>query len=119
MNLKSTLTFIILFLLVVATKAQMLIPFYLVNGYILVDAEVNHVKGKFIFGTGTPLNFMINNNLVPLDKNSFLGTGNAGSRQVLDIYKSNIDRIKITQSELEFKNFQHITHPNFRYGNRC
>lgn len=74
-------------MLFVATNAQIVIPFHLVNGYMLVESQVNHVKGKFIFDTGTPLNFMINNNLVPLDKDSFVVTGGAGSGQLLDIYK--------------------------------
>ena len=115
MNIKSILAFITLSLLVITTSAQVLIPFHLVNGYILIDAEVNQVKGKFIFDTGTPLNFMLNNNLVPLDKNTFVVTGKTGSGQVLDVYKSNIDRIKITQSGLEFNNLQNITHTNFSF----
>lgn len=115
MSLKSILALITLSLLFVATRAQVLIPFHLVNGYILIDAEVNHVKGKFLFDTGTPLNFMVNNNLVPLDKDSFVVTGGAGSGQVLDIYRSNIEFIKITQAGLEFKNLKNITHTNFRF----
>ena len=102
-------------MLFVATNAQIVIPFHLVNGYMLVESQVNHVKGKFIFDTGTPLNFMINNNLVPLDKDSFVVTGGAGSGQLLDIYKSDIDRIKITHSDLEFNNLENITHTNFSF----
>lgn len=115
MYLKASLTILIVSLLVAVTSAQILIPFHLVNGYILVDAEVNHVKGRFIFDTGTPLNFMINNNIVPLDKDSFVVTGGAGSGQVLEIYRSNVDGIKICQGQLEFKNLKNITHTNFSF----
>jgi hypothetical protein len=115
MNHKPILTLITFSLLFVATRAQMIIPFHLLNGYILIDAQVDQVKGKFIFDTGTPLNFMINNNLVPLDKDSFVVTGAAGSGQVLDIYRSDIGRIRITQSDLEFKNLKNITHTNFSF----
>lgn len=96
-------------------NAQKLIPFHLVNGYILIDAQVNQIKGKFIFDTGTPMNFMLNNNLVPLNKGSYVVTGGAGSGQLLDIYKSDIDRIKITNSDLEFNNLKNITHTNFSF----
>jgi hypothetical protein len=115
MNIKLILALITLSLFFVATSAQVLIPFHLVNGYILIDAEVNHVKGKFIFDTGTPLNFMINNNLVPLDKDAFVVRGAAGSGQVLDVYRSDIASIKIIQANLEFKNLQNVTHTNFSF----
>jgi hypothetical protein len=75
MKIKSILLLITLSLLINETKAQTVFPFHLVNGYILVEAKVNNIKGKFVFDTGTPLNFMLNNNLIPLDKDTFLTTG--------------------------------------------
>jgi hypothetical protein len=69
-------------------NAQKLIPFHLENVYILIDAQVNPIKGKFIFDTGTPINFMLNNNLVPRNKGSFAVKGGAGSGQLLDFYSN-------------------------------
>lgn len=97
------------------TKAQITTPFHLVNGYILVDAQVNDVKGRFLFDTGTPFNFMLNDNLIPLDKNTFLGAGKAGSGQMLEVYKSTIDRINITNTNLEFSNLRDVSHTNFSF----
>ena len=115
MKIKSILLLITLSLLINETKAQTVFPFHLVNGYILVEAKVNNIKGKFVFDTGTPLNFMLNNNLIPLDKDTFLTTGKTGSGQILEVYKSKIDHIKITNTELEFTNLQNITHTNFSF----
>lgn len=115
MSFKVFLLFFIFSLSAGTIRAQIILPFHLVDGYILVSAEVNGVKGKFIFDTGTPLDFMINNNLIPLEKNNFLSSGKAGSGQVLDVYRSDIDQIKIKHSPLEFKNLKDITHTDFSF----
>lgn len=109
------LSIAILALLAFETKAQIITPFHLVNGYILVDAQVDEVKGRFLFDTGTPFNFMLNNNLIPLDKDTHLATGKAGSGQVLEIYKSTIDRINISNTNLKFSNLRDVTHTNFGF----
>jgi len=56
-NSKSALITFIIFLFYISAKTQTVIPFHLVRGYILIDAEVNKVKGKFLFDTGTPMKF--------------------------------------------------------------
>lgn len=115
MNLKSILVCIVICFTTLISTAQIVFPFHLVNGYILIEGEVNNTKGKFIFDTGTPLDFMINDNLVNLSKDNFLSTGKAGSGQVLSVYKSAIDNITIAKSQLQFKKLINVTHTNFSF----
>lgn len=107
--------FLLLSMFSFSVKAQIVIPFHLVDGYILINAEVNNVKGRLLFDTGTSGSFMINNNIVQLEKDNFLTTGSTGSNQKLDIYLSTIDSIKISQTNLKFINPGKQMHTNFSF----
>lgn len=64
------------------------LPFHLIDGFILIEATVNDVKGKLMFDTGTPFSFFLNNNQLNLDKSKQLGKGKAGSGQKIVLFKS-------------------------------
>lgn len=98
-----------------STFSQTILPFHLVDGYILIDAKVNDTQGKFLFDSGTPTNFMLNNNLIDLDKNTFVANGTAGSGQKLTVYKSTIKNITIKNSTIEFNEIENVMHTNFKF----
>ena len=71
-------------------KAHITLPFHLINGYLLIEGNVNGFPGKFMFDTGTPFALLLNNHYVPLTKDSFLSKGSATSGQSLTLYTQNV-----------------------------
>ena len=74
---------------------KIVLPFHLINGYILIDGEVNEKKGKFMFDTGTPFGILLNNHYLELNKKDLVVSGSASSGQILDIYLDSVPKINI------------------------
>lgn len=98
-----------------STRSQILIPFHLVDGFILIDAKVNNKKGKLLFDTGTKMNFFLNNNYLSLNKSNPISSGNAHSGQALTIYSDDISSIEISGTSLKFENLKNVWHANFHF----
>ena len=64
-----------------------IIPFHIVDGYALISGSVNGELGRFMFDTGTPFDFLFNNNHINLDRDIFVGAGHAGSGQPISIFR--------------------------------
>lgn len=70
-----------------AAKEHFILPFHLVDGFILIDASVNGVEGKLMFDTGTPFSYFLNNNKLNLNKSQKIAEGQAGSGQEIVLYR--------------------------------
>ena len=70
-------------------QAKIIIPFHLFDGFILIDAEINELKGKFLLDTASPFDFFLNHEKIPLDTTNIIGEGAAGSGQKIVVHKSN------------------------------
>ena len=78
---------------------KIVLPFHLVDGYMLIDGEINGKNGKFMFDTGNPFGVFINNHFIELEKKEVSSRGKTGSGQALDVYLNSIilnRKIKIT-----------------------
>jgi hypothetical protein len=89
-------------------------PFHLINGYILVEGEVNNIKGKFMFDTGTPFGFMLNKNYTKIKTEEIIHSGSANSGQVFDIYLNTIDTITIA-NQVFYQDVPNITLADFSF----
>lgn len=69
------------------TKGCASLPFHLVDGFIVLDGEVQGQVGKFIFDTGTPFPVFLNNHVVRMRKDVLVGKGHAASGQALTLYR--------------------------------
>jgi hypothetical protein len=65
---------------------KIVLPFHLIDGFMMIDGDVQGKKGKFLFDTGTPFGILLNNHYLNIQKKDLVISGNAGSGQVLDIY---------------------------------
>lgn len=93
---------------------SIVLPFHLVDGYMLIEGEINGTQGKFLFDTGTPFNFLINNNIVKLNKTDLAVTGKVGSGQIFDIYLDSLQNVNIS-NHINLKNLGSIPHSNFSF----
>lgn len=71
-----------------AEKQYFVLPFHLIDGFILIDVTINDKEGKLMFDTGTPFSYFLNNNKVNLDKHNKIAEGQAGSGQKIVLFKS-------------------------------
>lgn len=93
-----------------------ILPFHLLNGYIMMDANVNGVKGKMMFDTGTEFPFLLNNHRINLSPDALLGKGKTGSGQEVVLYRQN-EAIKMIDfgHNIHFTNIEGLIHNNFHY----
>lgn len=113
--MKSFFSLVFFLMFFIYSQSQIIIPFHLVDGFILIDAKVNNKKGKLLFDTGTKMNFFLNNNYLSLDKSTPISSGNAHSGQVLTIYSDDINQIEIIGTSLKFENLKNVWHTNFHF----
>ncbi len=74
-------------------KKRISIPFHLIDGFILIDTEINGKKGKLMFDTGNPNKLLLNNNYLELNKKEKVGSGQVGSGQNIEIYTDEVKRV--------------------------
>ncbi|OHY93531.1 hypothetical protein BJD16_12115 [Aeromonas sobria] len=53
----------------------------------MINGRVDAVHGRFMFDTGTPFSYLLNNNILPVNKDEFIASGHAGSGQPVVIFK--------------------------------
>lgn len=96
------------------SKKSISLPFHLIDGFILIDGEVNGKKGKFLFDTGNPEGLLLNNNFLDLKKENHLGNGETGSGQQLIIYQSDISKVEII-NQITWNNLNNVKHADFGF----
>lgn len=64
--------------------------------------------------TGNPFGVFLNNNYVKLDTNNFFSSGTAGSGQKLDLYKSSVEVISLT-NQVKFEKLSNVVHADFGF----
>jgi hypothetical protein len=94
--------------------SKIVLPFHLVDGYILIDGEVNGKKGKFMFDTGTPFGLLLNNHYLELEKKEVVTSGNFGSGQIWDVYLDSVKETKIG-TQVSYEKLLNIPHSDFSY----
>jgi len=95
-------------------QEHIILPFSIVDGYILVDGQVGEISGKFMFDTGNPFGVFLNNNYVKLDTTNFFSSGNTGSGQKLKLYKSSIEKINVA-NQFKFEKLSNVVHADFAF----
>ncbi len=93
---------------------KIVLPFHLIDGYIMIDGKVNGKKGKFMFDTGTPFGLFLNNHYIDLQKTELTSSGNAGSGQILDVYLDSVGEIKIGK-QVTYEKLHNIPHSDFSF----
>jgi len=89
------------------------LPFHLVDGFILIDAEINGKRGKLMFDTGNSNNLLLNNNYLELSKESKIGEGTVGSGQQIEIFT---DVVSSVSMGLDLNmGPQNVEHANFDF----
>ena len=74
---------------------DLVIPFHLINGYILVETKINNqVNGLMLWDTGNPEFLSLNTEFFGSSKGETIGKGNAASGQTFDVYKMQIDSVE-------------------------
>ena len=63
------------------------LPMHVTNGYVFLDGRVGDRAGAFMFDTGSPFSFFLNNNYLPLELTNRIGSGATGSGQQLTVYQ--------------------------------
>lgn len=63
------------------------LPFEVESGFILLPGTVRGVPGVYMFDTGTPFTFLLNNTIIPLELTGTPAPGRAGSGQTFEIYR--------------------------------
>ncbi len=63
------------------------LPMHVTKGYVFIDGRVGDRAGAFMFDTGSPFSFFLNNNYLPLELANRIGSGTAGSGQQLTVYQ--------------------------------
>ena len=96
-------------------KSDFTLPFHLIDGYIFIDGQVNNKKGKFMFDTGTPFAFLVNNHFVPLAKDVFFAEGHAASGQPLVLYtQKRAVSVNLTE-QIKLGKLKSLPHTNFDF----
>lgn len=93
---------------------KIVLPFHLIDGFILIDGEVTGKKGKFMFDTGTPFGILLNNHYLELNKKDLVASGNAGSGQVLYIYLDSVSKINIGK-QVSYKKLLTVPNSDFSF----
>ena len=94
--------------------SKIVLPFHLVDGYILIDGEVNGKVGKFMFDTGTPFGLFLNNHYLKLEKKEVVTRGNSGSGQTWDVYLDSIKGTKMV-TQISYEKLLNIPHGDFSF----
>lgn len=68
-------------------KSPIALPFHNIDGYIMISGSVEGTQGKFMFDTGTPFDFLLNNKKLNLISDEFVSSGQAGSGQPITIFR--------------------------------
>ena len=97
-------------------QAGFTLPFYLLNGHILIDGAVNGMPGKFMFDTGTEFAFFLNNHYLPLTKDQFIAKGHTGSGQEIVLYRQTepIARLDVA-GQVHFENVRGVIHTDWGF----
>lgn len=92
------------------------LPFFSLNGHMLIDGAVDGKKGKFLFDTGTEFAFFLNNNYLKLEKEQFIARGQAASGQELVLYRqcAPLSGIGIGKA-IRFETVRGFTHTDWRF----
>lgn len=90
-------------------------PLTLVNAYPFVSAEVNGIKGKFMFDTGLNSGIEINDNAINLPGKKAVNKGQVGSGQsFMKNVNDTIAEVKF-KNGLTYRNLLNITSANFDF----
>ncbi|MCX7097878.1 MAG: hypothetical protein NTV43_08250 [Methylococcales bacterium] len=98
-----------------AIAPQFSLPFHLVDGFLLIEGNVNGKNGRFMFDTGTPFAFFLNNHYLPLAKDSYIGQGFAGSGQQLTLYSQSKPVTLGLGGQLQIINLAAVPHADFGF----
>ena len=90
------------------------VPFHLVDGFIMLDGQVDQTRGKFVFDTGTPDAFFLNRGFLPLTQDRFLAQGSAASGQPVAVYAQTQPVTIDLANQFQFAN-QSIRHGDFSF----
>lgn len=90
-------------------------PLTLVNAYPFISGEVNGVIGKLMFDTGNQKDLELNNNIIPLPSQKWLGNGQVGSGQRFKTYINDTIKDVRLVNGLHYQNLQGITSGNFDF----
>ncbi|MDP6386502.1 MAG: hypothetical protein QGI93_09940 [Planctomycetota bacterium] len=72
------------------------LPMHVTNGYVFLDGRVGDRAGAFMFDTGSPFSFFLNNNYLALELTNRIGSGAAASGQQLTVYQhDNVGQITV------------------------
>ena len=94
---------------------QISLPFHLLNGFILIEAEIDGKKGKLMFDTGSSDFISLNNNyLTNLDKKNKIGEGAVSSGQKMTIYESRVDKLSLGY-DCTIESVGNIMHGNYDF----
>jgi len=87
------------------------------DGYVFLDGRVGDRAGAFMFDTGSPFSFFLNNNYLDLELTNRVGSGAAGSGQQLILYQH--DSVgPITVGGVAFHNVEGARSANFGFIER-
>lgn len=98
-------------------QEHIILPFSVIDGYIIIDGKVGEINGKFMLDTGNPFGVFLNNNYIILDTNNFFTSGSAGSGQNLELFKSPVKNISVSD-KFEFNNLTSVVHADFGFIER-
>ncbi len=92
------------------------LPFFSLNGHMLIDGAVDGKQGKFLFDTGTEFAFFLNNNYLKLEKEQFIARGNAASGQEMVLYRQRapLSSIEIGKA-IRFETVRGFTHADWSF----
>jgi hypothetical protein len=92
------------------------LPFHLIDGLLMIEGQVNNIPGRFLFDTGTPFPFFLNNNLLPLSQDSLLVIGTTASGQELVLYTQN-DPIEVIElaEQIRFEDVRSLPHADWSF----
>jgi hypothetical protein len=99
-----------------ARQTPFTLPFFSMNGHILIEGAVGTRRGKFLFDTGTEFAFLLNNHYVDLDKERLFARGQAASGQELVLYRQSraLPCIEIGDG-LRFEEVRDFTHSDWNF----
>ena len=90
-------------------------PITLINAYPLISGEVNGIKGKFMFDTGSPTTISINDNFLNLSGKKEVRKGVVGSGQTYTMSTNDrISSIKLPDGQ-EYNDLPNIESGNYNW----
>lgn len=99
-----------------AEAARFTLPFRLIDGLPVIDGRVNGIEGKFLFDTGTHFAFFLNNQRLPLAKDTYLTQGTTASGQEVVLYSQDepIALIELADT-VRFENARSLPHTDWSF----